>query len=425
MQNISKEDVLQRYLNWSQAHANQFGQIHQQILKMRQDSLENLAHLIDQQLGAYQQAGSQGEKGLFELADLQEFASGSIVKCLGEEYKVYTGRRCPRIPNGDLLLMSRITNIQGQKQQFEHESKITAEYDVPADAWYFDGEVDGQLPISVVLEIALQPCGFLSAYLGTSLRSPKIDFFFRNLDGQVMFARSIDSRGKTIITHATLLKTVFSGSTIIQHFAFELICDGTVFFQGRSTFGYFPPETMASQTGLDGGKSALPWVQTNSKDPGLQSLQVEGSKLTNILPKGKLKLLHSVVIHQSGGHHHEGYVYASRSNSAKDWYYACHFYEDPVMPGSLGIEAIIQAMKVFAQRHDFNKPGIKLAVGREFTWKYRGQILQHHNQMQVEIHLHRPEPTTEGTLFVGDANLWADDMRIYEVHNLAITYQEG
>ena len=96
--------------------------------------------------------------------------------------------------------------------------------------------------LSIMMETALQPCGVLSAWLGTQLRLPDVDFFFRNLDGDVRYLRKIDLRGKTIQTKAMLTRTVFSGSTIIQHFEFELACEGEVFFEGTSSFGYFPEE---------------------------------------------------------------------------------------------------------------------------------------------------------------------------------------
>ena len=72
--------------------------------------------------------------------------------------------------------------------------------------------------------------------------------------GMFRYLRKIDLRGKTIQAKAALTRTVFSGSTIIQHFEFDLACGGEVFFEGTSSFGYFPEDSMASQNGLDGGK---------------------------------------------------------------------------------------------------------------------------------------------------------------------------
>ncbi|MDZ4159433.1 MAG: hypothetical protein U1B80_06560, partial [Anaerolineaceae bacterium] len=126
-----------------------------------------------------------------------------------------------------------------------------------------------------------------------------------------------------------------------------------------------------------------------------------------------------------GGKHKEGYVYSSQKNFADNWYYACHFYQDPVMPGSLGIEAVIQAMKIFAQQQSPTGAAPTIAIGHEITWKYRGQVLQHHQQMQVEVHFRKSERIGSTRLFTGDASLWADDMRIYEISPIVLTMQEN
>jgi 3-hydroxymyristoyl/3-hydroxydecanoyl-(acyl carrier protein) dehydratase len=416
---ITREDVLARHMQWGQDHARQAGELHHHLLEMRQDGLTQLAGLIERQVRSYRPAAPMGEpaRPLFALADLQEFASGDIVKCLGKEYAIYAGRRSPRIPNGDLLLMSRIISIQGKRGEFGRPSSIVAEYDVPAQAWYLTDENSGQPPYAVILEIALQPCGFLSAFLGTSLRYPQTDFFFRNLDGEAVFTRRVDVTGKTIQTHATLLETVFSGSTIIQHYAFELFCDGLVFYRGRSTFGYFPTQTMASQVGLDGGKPAATWLQDRSRQPS----PISGSALEGTLPKGQLRLIDSVQMDPTGGKNQQGYVYASRVNAAGDWYYACHFYGDPVMPGSLGVEAILQAMQAYVSLQSGRPVRVELPVGQEMTWKYRGQVLQQHRRMQVEVHLAHSEMVGGTPLLRGDASLWADELRIYELRNVAIS----
>jgi 3-hydroxymyristoyl/3-hydroxydecanoyl-(acyl carrier protein) dehydratase len=423
MQPITRERIVEDYVNWWDGHTRQTGQIHDHFLKFRQTGLHQLASTIKHQVNSYNFYHNEPICPLFTLDDLNEFALGSVVKCLGQEYSVYAGRRSLRIPNGDLLLMSRILSIRGQKGEFEQTSSIIAEYDVPIDAWFFESEHSGYLPYSICIEVALQPCGVLSAYLGTPLRYPEIDYSFRNLDGETIFERLVDPRGKTIRAKAELLKTIFYGSTIIQHFFFELECDGKIFFQGKSSFGYFSAEAMASQTGLDGGKTVLPWV----KDAGQNSriISVEGTALDAYLPQGKIRLLDRVIINTNAGSQQEGYIYASRQNNPNDWFYTCHFHEDPVMPGSLGIEAIIQTMKVFARQQSKGVAVVDLMVGQKMSWKYRGQVLQHHQQMQVEVNFQKKLQKGNKTLFTGNASLWADDSRIYEVKDLTLAIEES
>ncbi len=422
MQTYSPEDILENYMKWWGGHTLQTGQVHGRFLGLRQAGLRQLAGSIEQQVKSSRPSNSVTFRPLLTLEDLNEFATGSVVKCLGQEYAVYAGRHSLRIPNGELLLMSRILSIRGQKGEFDQDSGIVAEYDVPADAWYFDGDPRGRLPYSICIEVALQPCGVLSAYLGTPLRFPEIDYYFRNLDGETVFHRLVDARGKTLRARAELLKTIFYGSTIIQHFSFELICDGEVFFEGKSSFGYFSTDEMAGQAGLDSGNIVLPWLKQAGQESRITP--IEGSALETSLPKGKLRLLDGVVISSGAGEHQEGYVYGYRHNTPQDWFYACHFREDPVMPGSLGVEAIIQAMKVFARQQSKNAAAANLVAGQKMNWRYRGQVLQSHRQMQVEVHFHKTQHIGKTKQFTGDASLWADDSRIYEIQNMAIAIEE-
>jgi 3-hydroxymyristoyl/3-hydroxydecanoyl-(acyl carrier protein) dehydratase len=423
MQKPLSEDPLGNYLEWWDGHLRQAREVHQDFLEMRLAELRQQAGSIQQQIPAGRRPDSGAVPPLFNHDDLNEFAIGSVAKCLGPEYAVYAGRRCSRIPNRELLLMSRILSIQGQKGEFEQPASIVAEYDVPANPWYLEGEPDGHLPYSICIEIALQPCGFLSAYLGTSLRFPDVDYYFRNLDGETVLHRIEDARGKTVRTRAELLRTVYYGSTIIQHFSFEISRGGEVFFAGKSSFGYFSAEAMAGQVGLDGGKSVLPWLIRTGQENRIVPL--EGTTLEAELPKGRLRLLDGVAMDREMSDHAEGYVYAHRRNQPDDWFYRCHFHEDPVMPGSLGIEAIFQAMKVFALQQATNPASVVLVAGQKMNWRYRGQVLQHHQQMQLEVFFRKTQSPGKRRLFTGDASLWADDSRIYQVQNLAIALVEA
>ncbi|MDP2964563.1 MAG: hypothetical protein Q8N39_00840 [Pelolinea sp.] len=420
MQPDLKKEIQQRYRIWTLDHSSRLTAAHHQMLALRRLGLDQIANGISRSMGIVEPDNKRNLPILFDKNWLLEFATGDIVKCLGQEFDIYQNRRSPRIPNGDLLLMSRILSIQGNRGEFDQPSQISAESDIPSNAWFFDGTVNGEIPLSIMLEIALQPCGVLSAWLGTQLRYPAVDFFFRNLDGDVQFSRKVDLRGKTIRTNAILTRTIFSGSTIIQHFDFELACDGEVFFKGTFSFGYFPEESMASQTGLDGGEASLPWGKIPVNTDRTQKLLPKGYLSNQDFPVGKLRVIDDASICLDGGSHSKGYVMASRRNSPKDWFYANHFFQDPVMPGSLGIEAIVQAFKAVV--HSIAKSGkpVTLAAGTGFKWEYRGQVLQNHREMQVEVHIQDQQIKNGTTVFTGNANLWADDIRIYEVQNLAV-----
>jgi len=58
---------------------------------------------------------------------------------------------------------------------------IEAEFDLRPDAWYVAAERTGEVPYCILLEAALQPCGWLAAYMGSALKSANA-LHFRNLE---------------------------------------------------------------------------------------------------------------------------------------------------------------------------------------------------------------------------------------------------
>jgi 3-hydroxymyristoyl/3-hydroxydecanoyl-(acyl carrier protein) dehydratase len=419
MSTITESTIKDRFQNHLLSHAMKLSAIHLNLMESRQAGLAQIATSISDLIGNDSVPSLESGTVLFDQNWLREFATGDITRCLGPEFSIYRGRRSPRIPNGDLLLVSRINKIEGVRGDFTQESTIQAEFDVTENAWFLQGQNRSEIPISILMEIALQPCGILSAWLKTQLKYPEVNFFFRNLDGQITRSKNIDTRGKTIQTRATLLKTIFSGSTIIQHFEFTLSCEGQTFLTGTTSFGYFPEETMASQVGLDGGKATIPWGKREENYSLLHYTGKMDEIQENDLPDGKLRLITGIGTIQKDGSHSHGYIYSERKNDPADWFYTNHFFEDPVMPGSLGIEAICQAFRSGIHLlSNSNKP-VKPVAGSEMKWKYRGQVLQTNQNIRFDIHITEKIQKEDSVLYTGTANLWADDLRIYEIQNLA------
>ncbi len=424
--------------------------LHGQFLQMRRESLENVRALIEMQIhsnmaGGGAQAASpsmlQASPALFDSCQLDEFGTGRISACLGPAFARYDLRRIPRIPNGDLKMMSRVTAISGCPGDFDSPASVTVEYDVPPDAWYFRDSAYPSIPGSLWMEIALQPCGFLSAYLDTYALVPYEPSYFRNLDGSLRALETpqglFDVRGKTIVTRAVLLSHAVSGGSVIQKYAFEISCDGRPIYAGESIFGYFSVEAMANQVGLDGGRAAPPAFRSD-ESLARRLLSIELARLQAArhgrpnyhLPRGRLHFLDEIRISPDGGRYGKGYIYASRPVNPRDWFYPYHFYQDPVMPGSLGVEAILEAMQGFALAGDFGcglrSPHLRVTIGAApLTWRYRGQITQQHRLMELEVHLGSVTQQGSEIILLGDANLWVDGLRIYELKNAAIGIVEG
>jgi PfaB family protein len=367
-----------------------------------------------------------------------QFALGPVYKCFGEEYKVYEGRELSRQPNTDLQFISRVREVQGQRHVFNNKPVVVAEYDVPADAWYFEQNAAPEMPYSVLMEVALQPCGFLGAYLGSTLAASEKDLFFRNLDGDGELLREVDLRGKTVVNHACLVSHTSLGGTVLQRYTFELSVDGAVFYKGNSSFGFFTKDDLSSQAGLDQGQHKLPWLRENPPPAG-SSMTVKTDSLFGKmklfksadpasprlhLAGNQLRFLDTATIVRDGGKYGKGYIFASKIVLPHDWYFTCHFYQDPVMPGSLGVEAIIQAIQLFALQQGLGE-GLKNAIFQQpaphrTVWKYRGQILQKDPEMHLEAHIKEVKRENGRVLLLADASLWKGSLRIYEVTDLAV-----
>ena len=204
------------------------------------------------------------QTALFDERHITEFATGSLAACFGPEYATYDTRRAPRTPNGDLQLISRVISVDGTRGQVTSGSGLVTEYDVPGHPWYCEQNAYPTVPYSILMEIGLQPCGFLSAHLGSTLPYPEENFYFRNLDGNGKFLHDANLCGKTVTNRVKLLSSTAIQGIIIQKFSYELSYDGQPFYVGEAVFGYFQPEALINQVGLDRGNSPAPLVYSLS-----------------------------------------------------------------------------------------------------------------------------------------------------------------
>ncbi|PSW05950.1 beta-ketoacyl synthase N-terminal-like domain-containing protein [Photobacterium lipolyticum] len=372
-----------------------------------------------------------------------EFATGDIEKCFGPDFSIYRGMIPPRTPCGDLQLTTRVIEVNGTRGDFKTPSSCIAEYEVPENAWYFDeNSHQALMPYSVLMEISLQPNGFISGYMGTTLGFPGQELFFRNLDGSGKMLRNVDLRGKTIVNDSRLLSTVMMGTNIVQSFSFELSTDGVPFYEGKAVFGYFKGAALKDQLGLDNGKVTQPWHIENNRTPDVSiNLLDKESRYFNAplsatgeaqphyqLAGGRLNFIDKVDITSDGGKAGLGYLYAERTIDPSDWFFQFHFHQDPVMPGSLGVEAIVELMQTYALNKDlgagFRSPKFG-QIQSEVKWKYRGQINPLNKQMSLDVHITAIKDEDGKRIIIGDANLSKDGLRIYEVKDIAICIEEA
>jgi PfaB family protein len=356
---------------------------------------------------------------LYSQEQIQAFTEGDHRDCFGSTFSGFGDRRIPRLPNGDLRFIDRVISIQGQPETVLENSSLVSEYDLPEQAWYRNGS-SSALPHVSLLELALQPCGFLSAYMGTILGRESQDLYFRNLDGEGTLLTWPKNPGKTISNRVELLSSSSLENVIIQNYAFELSWGGEALYRGSSSFGYFPLAMLENQAGLDANRTCKTWFENNPRaghwiqpEPAKSS---GGSRDNTHLPEVK-KLWTS----REGGKYSKGYLYLSQDLPPDAWFYRAHFYQDPVMPGSLGVETMARAIIAGAVSWEIpQQTGWRIKTGIKTRWKYRGQITPDVKQFQVEIHLKNINRTSSGWEIIADGQLWKESKRIYQVEDLSL-----
>ncbi|MFF4505973.1 beta-ketoacyl synthase N-terminal-like domain-containing protein [Streptomyces sp. NPDC001401] len=371
-----------------------------------------------------------------EPALLNEFhmahaAKGDLAVAMGPEFEIYADSRAPYIPNGDFLFVDRVMKLQGTRGTLKRGAVMVTEYDSPDDAWYYADNGHPYMPNCVYMESSLQAAILLGYYLGATLPLPEEQFSIRNLDGHATLVKDVDLRGKTVQHRSTLLSSDRMPGSILQNFSYELSCDGEVFYTGESLFGYFNEKALAHQVGLDKGKHVLPWLDTQpARPPGTRRIDLrdfraaESARRGPRLAGGHLDLVEWVDILPGGGEHGQGYVRGHRSIRPDEWYFSCHFHRDPVMPGSLGVEALLQGMQVYAVEtgltDGLRNPRFALATGIDTTWSYRGQILRTDPDMEFDVHIKGIRREPGRIVLLGDAYVWKSTLRIYRLGDLAI-----
>ncbi|MFI9237554.1 SDR family NAD(P)-dependent oxidoreductase [Streptomyces sp. NPDC053079] len=357
-----------------------------------------------------------GEAALANELHMAHLAQGDLSLAMGPEFAVYRDRTAPRIPGGDFRFVDRIMEFTGERGQLSGARMVT-EYDVPPDAWYHADPEHPGMPYCVLQESSLQSAVLTGYYLGASLLTPQEDLVIRNLDGTAVLLRDTDLRGRTIRQESELVSTRQTLGATLQTFRYRLSADGEEFYRGESLFGYFNAKALAKQAGLDGGRTVPPW---QPPDPGTaaERLPVAGDD------GDRLRLVGHVDLVRHGGRHGLGHVLARRPVDAGDWYFPCHFHGDPVMPGSLGVQAALRSLREFA-RHILAAGGpvtFAVPVGVPLTWRYRGQILPHDRELVLELHIKEVRGTS---LVIADGSVWNGALRIYEFTDLAVATHLG
>ena len=123
-----------------------------------------------------------------------------------------------------------------------------------------------------------------------------------------------------------------------------------------------------------------------------------------------------VSIGSEGGAHGKGHVLAEFDIRPDLWFFGCHFKNDPVMPGCLGLDAMWQMVGFFLGWSGGIGPGRALGLGE---LKFSGQVLPGVKKVVYTIDVKR---VMRSKLWLGiaDGSLSADGEIIYRAKDLKV-----
>jgi acyl transferase domain-containing protein/3-hydroxymyristoyl/3-hydroxydecanoyl-(acyl carrier protein) dehydratase/1-acyl-sn-glycerol-3-phosphate acyltransferase len=369
----------------------------------------------------------------FDRASLLACAWGKPSKAFGPIYDRFDGpTRVARLPGPPYLFMSRVTEIDAPIGVMKPGATMTVEYDVPADAWYF-GENGGRtMPFAVLLEAALQPCGWLSSYVGSAL-SVDEELGFRNLDGTGRLLGEVFPDSGTLTTRVKLNTVSATGTMIIESFEVTCSVGERPVYEMKTVFGFFPPAALASQAGLpvlDAHRELLERSSDFFVDLTARPAAFFDPRRPRLAGPMLLMLDRVDGLWPTAGKAGLGQMRAVKDVDAGEWFFKAHFFQDPVQPGSLGIEAMIQALQLFMLQAGMDDGIVAprfeaIGMETELTWKYRGQVLPHHRTVHTTIEITAAGRDERGAWATCEASLWVDGQRIYEATNLGMRMVPG
>ena len=124
-----------------------------------------------------------------------------------------------------------------------------------------------------------------------------------------------------------------------------------------------------------------------------------------------------IEINENKGAFKKGSLKAELDIKKNLWFFDCHFKEDPVMPGCLGLDAMWQLVGFYLGWIGNPGKGRALGVG---TVKFTGEVLQNVKLVTYEINMKKIMSPGGTTVGLANGTVLADGKKIYSAENLKV-----
>jgi len=135
------------------------------------------------------------------------------------------------------------------------------------------------------------------------------------------------------------------------------------------------------------------------------------------LPTDRMLMFDRILhIDGTGGEHGKGVINAELDVRPDLWFFGCHFVDDPVMPGCLGLDALWQLCGFFLAWSGFLGKGRALGSGNV---KFTGQILPTASKVSYTLNIKRLI-ARKLTMLIADGGVAVDGRTIYTAEDLRV-----
>jgi len=131
----------------------------------------------------------------------------------------------------------------------------------------------------------------------------------------------------------------------------------------------------------------------------------------------KLMFDRIINIQNTKGKFNKGLIEAELDIKEEMWFFDCHFKEDPVMPGCLGLDAMWQLVGFYLGWT--GEPGKGRALGVN-TVKFTGEVLKNVKIARYQIDMKRILKKKDAVVGLADGKLFSDNKAIYEAEGLKV-----
>ena len=136
------------------------------------------------------------------------------------------------------------------------------------------------------------------------------------------------------------------------------------------------------------------------------------------LPSPPMLMFNRIInIQDDKGIFKKGLIEAELDIKDKMWFFDCHFKEDPVMPGCLGLDAMWQLVGFYLGWT--GEPGKGRALGVNSV-KFTGEVLKNVKIARYQVDMKRILKKKGTVVGLADGILYADGKAIYEAENLKV-----